>query len=339
MKIDLGRLSVAEVVVHEVLAGKEKAGTNLSEVVDDPGEETRAFFKQRVVSSLTEAGRAIVLQDKPKSPVPKLISGILGDAGMLLGNSQDCAGHLAKCQTSGAISAGLMCVSVGRLAKTPAVTIVKLEIEEGVRLKRTKVGGKASLSMQSVKDLMLSERTRVFKVGLFYREDGVVRGLVSDHQVPRTSVRGVARFFLEEFLGCQLEELPEITTGRYYEAVSDFANSMADTEKRYRYDAALHADLLSNASSVEPGKFARRHLDQGDRAEFFRTLKERRLDQSGFEKDLGRIESQIRKRRIDFKSGLHLTGPTGSFDEHVNVDGKKNAVTVLDEIVKVGFRT
>jgi len=337
MKPDISALTVDQVIVHEVTSGNEgEEGSSavLSEVVDDPGAEVREFYRFKVMNSLTEVGRAIQFRQETTSPVPELVRGLFDDQALLLENSQACARHLADCQVSGAISPGLLCASIGTLAKSPAITIVKLEIEEGIQLRRGRKQGKRSLTMLNVKDLMLSDNTRVFKAAMFYRSGRTVRGIVSDHQVPRTSIRGVARFFVDQFLGAELEELPEVTTGRYYEAALDFANSQTDPEKRYRYDAAMHTDLLSNATSVAPVAFARKYIDQEDRTAFFKVLEERNIDKAGFDKDVARIEAQIRKRRLEFKSGLQLVGPTKSFDEHV--EHTKKAVTVRDEVVRVG---
>jgi len=165
MDIDLGSFGVGQVVVHEVPAGEQDEAV-LSETVDDPGDEPKQFFQRRVVDSLTNAGRRVRFRpagDDNKSPVPKAIRDLLFERTELLPMSQQCALHLATCQQSGAVSPGLLCVIEGSVDDKRAVGVVKLEMEEGVQLTRKRVEGKRSLTIKSVKELMMSERTRVFK--------------------------------------------------------------------------------------------------------------------------------------------------------------------------------
>lgn len=335
---DLSGLQLSSIIVHEVQAG-DPGGVVLSEVVEKLDESVLSFFQQKAVGTLATAGREIIEDANTKSPVPALVKKILKREAALLSSSQNCAHHLASCQQAKTVSPGLLCVARGLLEAKVAVAIVKLEVNAGIQLNRRELNGKRSLSMQSVQDLMLSDNTKVFKAGLFRMASTNLIGVFSDQQVPRTSARGAAAYFLNEFLGCQLAESPEVTTMRFFEAASAFINFIKDEEKKYRYDAALHVELLSNAAAVTPTRFAADHIDKEDRPMFLQALKERNIPLATFDKNVARIEPLIKRRRYEFKSGLQLTGPQTSFEKHVSVADGGGAVTIKDRISRVGTRT
>lgn len=332
MAVDLAFLEIEQVVIHEVAEG----GPVMSEAIEDPGVDSRQYFARRTIGTLAEVGHAIRFQSASDSKVPPLVRELLKSTSKLLEHSQECATFLSECQQAKTISPGLLCMAVGRIEKRAAVAIVKLDIETGVHLQRNIVGKKRVLSMKTIKDLMFTQRTRVFKAAVFYPVGKRIVGRMSDSQVARTSIRGGARFFLDKFLGCELEEEPGVTTARYFQAATKFIRGLADGEKQYRYDTTLHADLLSNALNVEPQKFARTFLDAGDRAGFLGALAENNIPSSSFPKDTTPVDTHLRKRKIEFESGLSLNGPTNSFDDHVTVEEDGGVVTVNDKIAKVG---
>jgi hypothetical protein len=337
MALELGRLDIEQIVFHELPEDKDPV---LSEAVEDSGDEPRIFFRDRMVASLASAGRRIQFQPKPTSKVPALVRTFLEASGDLLKISQECAIELAKYQVSKNISPGLLCVADVRHKKASAMGLVKLEMQRGIQLSRHKVKGKRSFTIKSVNDLMMNETTRVFKAVVFYNDGDTIRGLVSDHQVPRSSIRGAAHgaadFFLERFLGGVLEELPEVTTARFYEVASKFIRSFDDKDKQYRYDTALHAELMSNAADINPTGFARRHIDLEDRPKFTAAIKDADVPIAAFGKDTSRIDSHIAQRKLQWRSGLSLAGPSRSFDEHVTMGEGGASVTITDEIKRVG---
>ncbi len=76
-----------------------------------------------------------------------------------------------------------------------------LERDEGARLKKNHRSH--FIDIESVRDLMLTKKTRLYKVGLFFdREEfnAEFDGYVCDNQLSTESTIGVAKFFLERFL-------------------------------------------------------------------------------------------------------------------------------------------
>jgi hypothetical protein len=147
--------------------------------------------------------------------------------------SQQMAMHLHASQT-GVNPAGLLVVSSAVVDGNRALAILKLEKESGVRVHEDKTAdGRRTLSMEHIRELMLTDRTKVFKVGLFYpTTGGTVEGLVSDKQRGYQPQNEVADFFLKRFLGCALKQLPPVVTQDFLQATEQFINDEVSTRPR-----------------------------------------------------------------------------------------------------------
>jgi hypothetical protein len=134
------------------------------------------------------------------------------------------ARHLYLCQ-KGNSPEGLLTVCEVTIADRNGVAILKLEREEGARVELAGTDGKRTFSVQHLHNLMLTGRTKVYKVGLFVQAGddlSSIEGSVCDTQRSHDST--VAHFFLEQFLGCRLREQSEITTQQFFEATENFIN-------------------------------------------------------------------------------------------------------------------
>ncbi len=240
---DLGRLRVKKIIVHAVpyhLASAVSGEPILSDVDSPLTPVIRNFFKERIASSLGSAAYEVELDASAPSPVPRLIlNNLAPKANGFVAMSQEMARHLYRCQT-GNSPEGLLTVCGVSVADRSGIAILKLEKEEGARVELGETDGKRTFSVQHLQDLMLTKRTKVFKVGLFVQaEAGLnsVDGWVCDTQ--RSYDSTVAHFFLERFLGCRLREQPEITTQRFFWAAENLSMIRLLTRKP-RPDTRCH---------------------------------------------------------------------------------------------------
>ena len=105
-----------------------------------------------------------------------------------------------------------------------------MEKEEGVRLSQTTHDGLRTFDVSYIRDLILTRKTKLFKIGFFYPPDGGSdpEGTACDEQrgyMPRTEIAG---FFLTGFLGCCLAEDPRVSTKRFFLAAQDFFNEQIE---------------------------------------------------------------------------------------------------------------
>ena len=150
----------------------------------------------------------------------------------------------------------------------------------------------------------------------------------------------VAGFFLQGFLGCRLREAPEVTTKKFFVAAQEFVNKdVADPVAKAEYMMALHAEVSSNRSTIQPRRFAEEHLKGRDRKAFVRHLEESQVPTTQIEKNTELIKSQLARTRWDFESGLALLGSPSSFEEHVTIERLQTGETltqITDRLTRAG---
>jgi hypothetical protein len=197
------------------------------------------------------------------------------------------------------------------------VSVLKLEREQGLRFRIVQVGGRTTADLEYLRDLTLTDKTRVFKTSLFSAAtDGGLQGRVSDDQRGHDTA-GVAGFFLSDFLGCRLRDSPEKSTLAFVRAVTEFINSDVDSpERRGQYQVALLASMQDQTTSLRPRTFASSHVETQDRPALLRRIREQDLDpDSAFPKDTTLV--RVAGFKMTFSSGMVLVGSADDLRERV----------------------
>ncbi|MCC6444117.1 MAG: nucleoid-associated protein [Armatimonadetes bacterium] len=328
MKSLLSTLQIEKVIVHKVPARfiskpSDEVELGLSEVECELTTDIKNYFCERIKSSLSNAASGVVFDDTANSLMPNTIFNFLGDGkAPFVEYSHTMTKHLYECQ-NGVNPAGLLTVVEGELDGIRALSILKLEQEVALRLEQTQIAGKSTFNLRHLRDLMLGEQTKVFKVGLFVQRGNelcTIDGLVSDKQRSLSSKGGIADFFLRKYLGCKFKEDPEVTTQRFYELTGKFINEeVSDPLKKAKYEIALLSELNSTISSMRPEIFAQRHLDTADRQPYTDWLEAHQFRDAPFEKNTVRIEKQLTRMQLSFASGVTVLGPPSVIDERVKM--------------------
>ncbi len=311
MSRDITRLRIEKIIVHDVprrsLTGDTES-LRLSEVESVLTQDLSNFFRERVVASLQSGAYGVAFDTESESPVPTLILDNLSrQTKSFVTTSRLIAEHLHITQKGNA-SSGLLIVMQGSLPQMSSLAILKLERQRGLLATPEEHDGKATFDIQQVHNLMLTERTRVFKVGLFVQEGDTldtVWGQVSDKQRGERPVTEVAGYFLRTFLGCRLREEPEVTTKRFFQATQVFINDkVSDAPTKARYHVALLATLNNQEDAVRPRDFAEEHIDINDRQAYMEWLREEGVPINEFPKDTGTIGGQLKRIQLDFEGGV-----------------------------------
>lgn len=346
--IELSLLEIDSAIVHDVpvrRAGADSGGPTFSEIDSELSQDLRNYFREKIVGSLAQAAFEVAFDPAAGSPVPTLVTSVLeGSAETIIQPSKDMAKHLYVSQT-GVNPAGLLTVIQGRLNERRAVAILKLEREDGVRVLQGERQGLPTFDIQAIHDLMLTQNTKVFKVGLFLEPSNsgdAVEGLVSDKQRGYAPTTEVADFFLKRFLGCILLLAPEVMTRRLFDAAEKFINeTVLAPEDKARYQIALMAELGSQDTQFRPRRFAEHQLNVQHRQPFIAALAAEQLPANVVAKDTKLVASQLRKLRMDFDSGVLLIVPPAAVGEQVQVtelDDGRTHVDIRDHLKQVGGR-
>ena len=344
--VDLSVLEIESAIVHDVpvrQAGAAGGGPTFSEIDSELTQELRNYFREKIVGSLAQAAFEVVFDPATGSPVPALVTSVLdGSAGTIIQPSKDMAQHLYASQT-GVNPAGLLTVIQGRVNGRRALAILKLEREDGVRVLQGQRQGLPTFDIQAIHDLMLTQKTKVFKVGLFLeppQASEAIAGLVSDKQRGYAPTNEVADFFLKRFLGCTLRLAPEVMTRRLFDAAEKFINeSVQAPDDKARYQIALMAELGSQEAQFRPRRFAEHQLEVQHRQPFIAALAAEQVPANVVQKDTKLVESQLRRLRMDFDSGVLLIVPPAAVGEQVQVtelDDGRTHVDIRDRLKQVG---
>lgn len=341
---DLGTLTIQKLIVHEVpekTSTESDGGPILSQVESSLTPDLRNYFRERISESLLRAPFEVVLSSET-SPVPALVEDQLGAMkNSFVKASQQLGKHLYSSQTR-VNSGGLLVAMKGKVDSHTCFGVLKLEKEEGIRAHQEEVDGKRTFNLEHLQDLFLNKKTRVFKVGLFAQTGtsaSDIEGYVSDNQrgfEPRTEV---ADFFLRKFLGCELEQAPEITTSRFLEVAQAFVNDeVEEASDKADYNIALHSEFTSQRTTLSPRGFAMNHLKTEHRQPFIAAVETSGIPAQTFDKDTTLIAPRLRRIEFDFDSGIALLGPPDALDDRVSmkaVDGGETKVEFTDRVKDV----
>jgi hypothetical protein len=308
-----------QVIVHDIpehRTGEAGPGPLLSDLVDPLVGDLRDYFQGKIRDTLLDKGHLVQRDPEGQSGAPELIAKQLRGETGLLDSSRQLAEQLYKTQ-SGRNSTGLLVVLSGAATGKSALAVMKLERQQGVRVMREMISnGQLHFNMSHLRDLMLDERTRVFKAGLFtLAADGSVEGVVSDEQ--RGSKRdGVATFFLSKFLGCELSGDAQAITKVFFTTTLTWINErIDDPDSQAKYLLALIAEMNSEDRDIDPGEFARRNLDLEDGKEFLQYLAASGVPVTVFEKDINLIKPQLRMMRINIENNIVVLVPPDQADK------------------------
>lgn len=294
-------------------------------LTDEPitlDEELRSYFSRKVVETLGHRGLDVVADATQAPTAREAVVAVRRSTRNLVAQSRVVAEHLHRVQTN-INSPGLLAVALAEIDDKPCLAVLKLEREQGVHFHiTTEHGGRNVIDLELLRELTLTDRTRVFKtgvlqVGVHGGADDVV-GRVSDDQRGREDGVGVADFWMAKFLGCGLAVSPARATKDFVEVAERFLNEQVpDAERRARYQVALLARMQDNVMEVRPRSFAESTLEAGDRASFLQEVQAAGLDPNvAFHKDtsLVRVEKGF---HMTFDSGMVLIGSINDLDERV----------------------
>lgn len=344
--MNLETFTVDAVMVHDVPRGNdEDEDLTLTDEPIELDDDLRRYFRRKIVASLHERGVEVVADHNEDEAVRAAIARLIADSSVLPETSRVIAERLDQVQT-GRNPAGLLAVITGTVDGKRCASVLKLEREQGLRFRIEVIGGRHIVDLEFLRDLTLTDKTKVFKTSLLVAGrgrlgPGTITGRVSDDQRGADTTAGVATFFLGTFLGCRLKDSPEKTTLEFVQAADGFINEhVQSAERRGRYQVALLATMQDQTPEIRPRSFAQAHLEASDRPPFLDRVREAGLDpERPFPKDTSLV--RVSGFRMTFESGMVLVGSQTDLRERVDIrpdDAAMPGVDINDTIKKLRGR-
>ncbi|WP_028650219.1 nucleoid-associated protein [Nocardioides halotolerans] len=342
---DFGTLTISEVILHRVPAGRrDEDGPDqieYSEATIELGTRDRDFIQLRLRTTLGGMARPVVEDPEEASTSPDLIRGLLAGSGDIVGDSAQLAQGLHRKQ-KWMSSVGLVMVIRGTLEKEGCLIIAKMEHEEGMRVQQTTVNGKRTYRAEYLRDLILGEGTQVFKVGVFTASGAKAGETLAGHVVDvQQGGGGVAEYFVE-FLGCRFVQRSDVQTEAFFKTTQSFIAraTKGDPEATAEYEIALLSELQNRSTRLSPEQFALRHLRPEHRDDYLARITASGLPVKGFTKDNGLITSSIRRVKFQTGRGATVLVPPPMYEDGSvaveDVEGEETStITITDKISSV----
>ncbi len=345
MRTSLRRLQVDELIVHDIPKKLSRRvlreGSNtlseepvFSQIASPINPEIVNFFHDKITDSIDSAAAIEIIFDTTSdSPVRALINEYFScDENRRLSITQEIAQHLFNIQN--AVNPGGLLL----LGQRIGLAILKVEREEGVRVRQALEDGLRTFDVQHIRDLMLTKKTRLFKIVLFYLEEETIKGILCDKQQSYGD-KDVADFFLYNFLGCKLTEQPQILTKRFFETTQKYINEIIESpEQKGELLNHLLSELTNRNRTTNPTEFARRVLPANQQDEYIGYIQENGAQISSFPRDCSMIENKLRKIQYDFASGISVFGLKEAINSKSSIVEMENGQTkmeIVDQLAQV----
>lgn len=340
ISLDTSTITIEKIIVHSIPRHKKgdlTLGPQYSEQESSLPDGLRVFFKDKVVQSLCSNKELRVKYDEENiSPVSTYINEIITSEGSsLIEQSILMTKYLFEIQ-DGQNASGILVVIFGRINNKGACIIIKLERDEGAQLELDPIT--KSFNIIGVKDLMLTKKTKIYKVGLFIDKlkfNVNFDGSTADLQIDPKTKKVVTTWFIEKFLGCIPIENPKTTTKKFYDYTTTFIQSITDTIKKAKYTQDLNSYLQKNTHRISAREFANDYMETIDKNSYNSYLLDKKFIMSEFIKDVDYIDKKIKTITMLFANDIAIVGKKGTFNENVKLERQNDGNTKAEIISKV----
>lgn len=337
-KIDLGTIVIEKIIVHDIpkhQKGDYSVEPNYSLKESKLTDGLRLFFKDKVVQALSsDKSFKICYDDDNESPISWLANeSVKSDGSLIATHSKAIAKHLFEIQV-GSNAAGILVVIHGQVSSKNACIILKLEMDKGAQLTldpKTK-----SYDIQEVENLMLTQKTKIYKVAMFVqRSDFKVNydGIIMDYQIDTKAKKEITTWFIDKFLGCVAFEDPKVVTQKFYNLTRSFIDTIEYAISRAKYLQDLNSYVQKNSPTINPKEFADDYLTTtAHRNNYKNFMESKKFKFSSSPKDTSQIDRQVRKIVVLFENDISIIGNKGTFKGKVKLtkteDGQDKAEVV-----------
>lgn len=341
-KIDLSQLNIKRIIVHDI--PKHKLGDLSIEPTYSDNESTlntglKSFFKLKITQALSSDRSIKVVYDaESTSPVSYLIERQLSDEKNFIQFSKDLTQHLFTIQ-SGHNSGGIVVIMQADTLNSKHIIIMKLEKDNGVQLKIDTETN--SIDIREVEDLMLTNKTKVFKIALIVERTQEIDydGQIMDYQIDLKQKTELTTFFMNEFLGCKPYKDPKITTQEFYKLTKSFIKTIDDEILKAKYTQDLNSYIQMNSQKLSAKTFAEDYLSTTDHKNKYKDyLRNKNFNFGSFLKDTSLISNKVRKISIEFMNGITILGAKGTLENKVKlteVSEGKHKAEIISKIKKI----
>lgn len=328
-------LNINRIVVHEIYKRTDNReivpptyGTGLVTL----DQEALDAFCDRINSAMGSAARSMeldIIQADATCSISIAKSLVDADDTLFIEGSRAAADKLASAQTRRDLPGGVLAIFSGT-AGHPAKRILgmlKAETHNGFT---RRVGTGGAISLQFLKDLLLTPQTKLYKIGIFWEQDAETveplpagwRAFIYDDQISSSNRLTAAQYFYESFLGCGFPETGARRTREFHDYTKQFIQKLEWPEERKTdlHNALVTYLRVDQAATVQVSAFAQAYLPNAEmRDEYTQYMVEREFPQCAVVKDLSDVSSVLKYRKVTFTRDIKLIVPADKFENLVQM--------------------
>lgn len=257
------------------------------------------------------------------------------DDALFVQRSRAAADKLTDAQTRRDLPGGVLVVFSGT-AGHPAkriIGMIKAETHNGFT---RQVGDGGAISLQFLKDLLLTPQTKLYKIGVFWEQDADVaeplpagwKAFVYDDQISASNKLTAAQYFYEGFLGCRFPETSARRTREFHDYTKEFIQSLdwPEEQKIDLHNALVTYLKVDQSATVQVSAFAQSYLPDAEMQDAYRQYMEgREFPEGAVAKDLAEVSTALRYRKVTFSGDVKIIAPADKFEDLVRmrmIDGE-----------------
>jgi hypothetical protein len=340
-------LSIGRIIIHEVFTrGVDRAlvpptyGTQLLVLPQD----ARDALQARITNALGHSSHGVEMtiretQAESTWHKAKEIIESQGNDTQFVNLSQTIASKLAVAQTNRTIPGGIVVVIDGTCGNPSRsfMCIIKAETHGGF----TKKQARGNLTLEYIKELILTPQAKLYKIGAFLRHDqaaataheptGGWKAFLFDDLISQSNKLSAAQYFYESFLGLSFPVNSAFQTKQFHGLTKDFIrNANISPEKKVDLLNALTTYLKTDqAATIQVGVFSQSYLGDAQLQDAYTAyMGQKNFPTTAIYKDLSEVQSQLRLRKLSFGHDIKLTAPADQFENFVHletIDGDADA--------------
>ena len=282
----------------------------------------------------------IRFQDSSISPTPDLVKKyFISNDENKVRITQTIAQYLYEIQNA-TNSSGLILFVECDLGQKSALVIMKVEREEGLEItEKNERENFLTFTVEHIDNLLLTKKTKLFKIAMFYYVDKEIHGSICDNQTSYYEQKDTADFFINRFLGCEFFQSSKESTRDFYETTIKYVNEKIESpEEKGHVVTQLIAELTNRRLVFNVREFSRTIFPPKKRDDFLEYLNESGSKSQAFQKDTELIQGKLSRIQYGFASGISVIGKKEALEAKTKIRNNEDGSAtfeIIDTLDKV----
>lgn len=332
-------LSINRLIIHEVFS----RGADRALVQPDYGgqilvlpQEARDALQARITNALGKSSHGVEMSiresggDSTWHKAKEIIESQGNDV-RFVNLSQNIASKLAVAQNNRTIPGGIVVVIEGTCGNPARSFMCVIKAEPHGGFTKRQAGG--NLTLEYIKELILTPQAKLYKIGAFLRTDQTAatpqqptngwKAFLFDDLITQGNKLSAAQYFYDGFLGLEFPSNSAFQTKQFHALTKDFIrNANVDSEKKIDLLNALTTYLKTDqAATIQVDVFSKNYLGDAVLQDAYTAyMGQKNFPTTAIHKDLSEVQSQLRLRKLTFGHDIKLTAPADQFENYVRIE-------------------